>query len=85
VAACVSVAIKGARDITIGNVIESDLLSTLSCVRTAGLATDFEGLAVGPAVMTFDIRVMLADALACLPMFIRRREITCWKGSLFLG
>ncbi len=85
VAASVSAAIKGERDIAVGNVIGSNLFNILGCVGAAGLASGFEGLAIGPAVVTFDIWIMLAVALACLPIFISGREIARWEGGLFLG
>ena len=38
-----------------------------------------------PQVMDFDLWVMLAVALACLPVFITGREIARWEGALFLA
>jgi cation:H+ antiporter len=35
--------------------------------------------------MAFDIWVMLAVALACLPIFLSGREIARWEGAVFLG
>jgi cation:H+ antiporter len=43
------------------------------------------GLAVAPALLAFDIWVMLAVALACLPVFMTGREIARWEGGIFLG
>ena len=34
--------------------------------------------------MAFDIWVMLAVALACLPVFTTGREIARWEGAVFL-
>ena len=85
VAASVSAAIKGERDIAVGNVIGSNLFNILGCVGAAGLASGCDGLAIGLAVVTFDIWVMLAVALACLPIFVSGREIARWEGGLFLG
>jgi cation:H+ antiporter len=34
--------------------------------------------------MAFDIWVMLAVALACLPVFMTGREIARWEGAVFL-
>jgi cation:H+ antiporter len=36
-------------------------------------------------VLNFDLWVMLAVALACLPVFLTGREIARWEGGLFLG
>jgi cation:H+ antiporter len=44
-----------------------------------------QGLAIAPAVMNFDIRVMIAVAIACLPVFVAGREIGQGKGLLFLA
>jgi hypothetical protein len=40
---------------------------------------------VAPSLMAFDIWVMLAVALACLPIFLSGREIARWEGAVFLG
>jgi len=83
VAASVSAAIKGERDIAVGNVIGSNLFNILGCVGAAGLASGFEGLAIGQAIVNFDIWVMLAATLVCLPIFFTGREIGRWEGGLF--
>jgi cation:H+ antiporter len=44
-----------------------------------------DGLGMAPALMAFDIWVMLAVALACLPVFMTGREIARWEGAVFLG
>jgi hypothetical protein len=40
---------------------------------------------MAPSVLAFDIWVMLAVALACLPVFMTGREIARWEGAVFLG
>jgi cation:H+ antiporter len=40
---------------------------------------------VAPQVMAFEIWVMVATAMACLPIFISGREIARWEGGLFLA
>jgi cation:H+ antiporter len=40
---------------------------------------------MAPSVLSFDIWVMLAVLLACLPVFITGREIARWEGGLFVG
>jgi cation:H+ antiporter len=40
---------------------------------------------VAPSLLAFDIWVMLAVALACLPMFITGGEIARWEGGVFAG
>jgi cation:H+ antiporter len=84
VAASISAAVKGERDIAVGNVIGSNIFNILGCVGAAGIASGLTGLSIGPAVVTFDIWVMLAVALACLPIFLSGREIARWEGAVFL-
>ena len=43
------------------------------------------GLPVAAAVLAFDVWVMLAVALACLPVFLTGRDIARWEGGVFLG
>lgn len=40
---------------------------------------------MAPSLLAFDIWVMLAVALACLPVFITDREIARWEGGVFLA
>ena len=74
VATSVMAAIRGERDIAVGNVIGSNTFNVLGCLGVSGLVSG-QGLAIAPAVMNFDIWVMLAVAIACLPVFVAGREI----------
>lgn len=85
VATSVAAALKGERDIAVGNVVGSSTFNILGCLGLAGLAAGSEGLVVAPSLMAFDIWVMLAVALACLPIFLSGREIARWEGAVFLG
>jgi cation:H+ antiporter len=40
---------------------------------------------VAPSVLAFDLWVMLAVALACLPVFLSGREIARWEGGVFVA
>ncbi len=84
VAASITAAIKGERDIAVGNVIGSNLFNILGCLGVAGLAAGDAGLIVPPSVQAFDIWVMLAVALACVPVFLTGREIARWEGAVFV-
>jgi cation:H+ antiporter len=85
IATSVMAAIKGERDIAVGNVVGSNTFNILGCLGLSGLAAGLEGLVVPPSVLNFDIWVMLAVALACLPVFLTGREIARWEGAVFLG
>jgi cation:H+ antiporter len=84
VATSIAAAVKGERDIAVGNVIGSNTFNILGCLGLAGLASGTQGLTMPPAVLAFDIWVMLAVALACLPVLITGREIARWEGGVFL-
>jgi cation:H+ antiporter len=84
VATSVMAAIKGERDIAVGNVVGSCLFNILGCLGLAGLLAGDTGLMVPAAVRHFDIWVMLAVALACLPVFMTGREIARWEGGVFV-
>jgi cation:H+ antiporter len=84
VATSVMAAIKGERDIAVGNVVGSGTLNIL-CVLGASSAVAPEGLAVAPAILNFDIWVMIAVSVACLPIFFTGSLIARWEGALFLG
>jgi cation:H+ antiporter len=84
VATSITAAIRGERDIAVGNVVGSNTFNILGCLGVSGLASG-KGLTIAPAVMNFDIWVMLAVAIACLPVFVAGREIGRGKGLLFLA
>jgi len=85
VATSLTAALKGERDIAVGNVVGSNTFNILGVVGLSGLAAGANGLVLAPSVLNFDIWVMLAVALACLPVFLTGREIARWEGALFLG
>ena len=85
VATSITAAIKGERDIAVGNVVGSNTFNILGCVGLSGLVAGTAGLGVAPSLINFDIWVMLAVALACLPVFLTGREIARWEGAVFLG
>jgi cation:H+ antiporter len=84
VATSITAAIKGERDIAVGNVVGSNTFNILGCLGLSGLVSGDLGLAMAPALLNFDIWVMLAVALACLPVFMTGREIARWEGGVFV-
>lgn len=72
------------RDIAVGNVVGSSLFNLLGSMGIAALVTP-GGLAVAPALVSFDIPVMIAVAFACLPIFATGHRISRWEGVLFLA
>jgi cation:H+ antiporter len=84
VATSIMAAVRKQRDIAVGNVIGSNTFNILGCLGLSGMVAP-DGLGMAPALMAFDIWVMLAVALACLPVFMTGREIARWEGAVFLG
>ncbi len=85
VATSITAAIKGERDIAVGNVVGSNTFNILGCLGISGLVSADVGLAMAPSLLAFDIWVMLAVALACLPVFMTGREIARWEGGVFVA
>ena len=85
VATSITAAVKGERDIAVGNVVGSNTFNILGCLGLSGLVSGDLGLTMAPSLLAFDIWVMLAVALACLPVFMTGREIARWEGGVFLG
>jgi cation:H+ antiporter len=84
VATSIMATIRGHRDIAVGNVIGSNTFNILGVLGVTGIVAP-TSLAVAPSILTFDMWVMLAVAVACLPVFFTGREIARWEGAVFLG
>jgi cation:H+ antiporter len=84
VATSIMATIRGQRDIAVGNVIGSNTFNILGVLGVTGIVAP-TSLAVAPSILTFDMWVMLAVAVACLPVFFTGREIARWEGAVFLG
>lgn len=84
VAASVMASLRNERDIAIGNVVGSCVFNILGSLGIAGIVAP-GGLLVAPAILNFDIWVMLAVAFACLPVFVTGRKIARWEGAVFMA
>jgi cation:H+ antiporter len=85
VATSITAAIKGERDIAVGNAVGSNVFNILGVLGVSGLVAGTAGITVAPSIMAFDAWVMLAAAIACLPIFLTGREIARWEGAVFLA
>jgi len=85
VATSVTAAFKGERDIAVGNVVGSNVFNILGCLGLSSLVAGDSGLVVAPSLLAFDIWVMIAVAIACLPIFLTGREIARWEGGVFIA
>jgi len=83
VATSILAAIRGERDIAVGNVVGSNIFNVLAVLGLSGLVAP-AGLPVSGALAAFDIPVMIAVAVACLPIFASGAKIARWEGAPFL-
>jgi cation:H+ antiporter len=84
VATSIVASVRGERDIAVGNVVGSNVFNILSVLGlTASISP--QGISVSPAALAFDIPVMVAVAVLCLPIFFTGGVIARWEGWLFLG
>ena len=84
VATSILAALRGERDIAVGNAVGSNIFNILAVVGISAAVAP-EALAVAPALLHFDLPVMVAVAIACLPVFFSGSRIARWEGALFLG
>jgi cation:H+ antiporter len=84
VATSVMASIRGHRDIAVGNVIGSNVFNILGVLGVSGLVAP-DVLAVSSSALAFDLPVMVAVALLCLPIFFTGSVITRGEGALFLA
>lgn len=75
--------LRGERDLAIGNVVGSNIFNVL-IVLGAGAVASGGGLDVPTAALTFDLPIVLAVALACLPVFFSGWTISRGEGAVFL-
>ena len=83
VATSVIAAIRGERDIAVGNVVGSNIFNITGVLGLASIVAP-TGIEVSTAVIGFDIPVMIAVALACLPIFFTGGVISRQEGALLL-
>lgn len=83
VATSVLAAFRGERDIAVGNVVGSNIFNALAVLGLSG--TLGGGIDVAPAILSFDLPVALAVAIACLPITFSGHRIARWEGALFLA
>jgi len=75
--------VRGERDIAVGNIVGSNVFNLLAVLGLSALIAGEVPVAQG--ALTFDLPVMAAVAVACLPIFFTGYRIARWEGVLFLG
>jgi len=84
VATSVVAAVRGERDIAVGNAVGSNIFNIL-CVLGLSSTVSPAGIGVSSAALRFDIPVMIAVAVACLPVFLTGYRISRGNGVAFLA
>ena len=84
VATSLVAAVRGERDIAVGNVVGSNIFNILAVLGLSALAAGGEGLPVTPGMLEIDIPFMIAVAVACLPIFLTGNLIARWEGAVFV-
>lgn len=77
-------ALRGQREIAVGNVIGSNLFNLLGVLGLTALLAP-QPLSVSPNALDFDLPVMLGVAVLCLPLFYSGYRITRGEGLILLG
>jgi cation:H+ antiporter len=84
VATSVVAALRGERDIAVGNVVGSNIFNILCVIGLSSIVAP-AGISVSPAALRFDMPVMIGVAVACLPVFFSGYRISRVNGAVFLG
>ncbi|QKF51422.1 Inner membrane protein YrbG [Pseudomonas graminis] len=77
-------ALRGERDIAVGNIIGSNLFNLLGGLGITALISTGP-LSISPNALDFDLPVMLGVAALCVPLFYSGYRITRLEGLLMLG
>ncbi|NEQ66584.1 MAG: calcium/sodium antiporter [Symploca sp. SIO2D2] len=76
--------LRGEQDIAVGNVVGSNIFNILAVLGlSAAIAPG--GINISTAALRLDIPVMVAVAIACLPIFFTGNSVSRWEGLLFLS
>ena len=71
------------QDIAVGNIVGSNIFNLLMVLGGAAAIVE-GGIPVPAAAYTFDMPVMIAVAIACLPVFFAGLKISRWEGGVFV-
>ena len=77
-------AFRGEREIAVGNIVGSNIMNILAIAGFTMIVAP-DGVPVADAILRLDLPVMLAVAIACLPIFFRGHRIERWEGAVFVG
>lgn len=81
-ATSVVAALRGERDIAVGNAVGSSIFNIMSVLGLTAIVAP-GGLPVSDDALRLDLPIMLAVAVACLPVFFNGYELKRWEGAVF--
>jgi len=76
-------ALKKERDIAVGSIIGSNILNLLAVLGVSGLFIE-GAIPVQPVLLQFDMLVLIAVSLLCIPIFYTGFRIARWEGGMLL-
>jgi len=76
--------IRGKCDIAVGNIVGSNIFNLLGVLGVSAIFSP-DGINILSSTLNTDFLVMIATAVACLPVFFTGHLIARWEGILFFG
>jgi cation:H+ antiporter len=83
-AASLVAALRGEREIAVGNVVGSNLFNLLCVLGLTGMIAP-RGIPISETALWIDMPIMIAVFIACLPVFFTGGKISRWNGAMLLG
>jgi cation:H+ antiporter len=83
-ATTVIAALRGQRDLAVGNAVGSSIFNIGAVLGFSSLLAP-QGIPVAESAIRVDIPIMIAVSVALLPVLYTGFEIRRWEGALFLG
>jgi cation:H+ antiporter len=84
IATSVLAAARGQRDLAVGNAVGSNLFNLLAVLGLTATVSP-SSIPIPDGAISLDLPVMIAVAVACLPIFANGYALLRWEGALFLG
>lgn len=77
-------ALRGERDIAVGNVVGSNIFNIMAVLGISSVIAP-AGIAISEAVIAFDLPIMIVVAFACIPIFFTGGVIRRYEGAILLA
>lgn len=77
-------AFQGRRDLAVGNAVGSNIFNILLVLGVAGMLSP-SGISVSEDALQLDLPILLAAAIACLPIVAWDYTLNRWEGAIFVS